>query len=156
MAKIISPISIPIPFPFPFGLRYRSLASIQTPGSLISSDAALSPRRATHLSFASPKESKPRKGDPGACVPPLRYGQPAVLASSGVTHKLACGSDKYTPLSVWPFAPRRIHKGWGRIWIRGALSPLRGFNAAILLIAVSARIHWASGLKLLKFGVFRH
>ncbi len=33
------------------------------------------------LSFASPKESKQRKGDPTARVPPLRYGQPAVLAS---------------------------------------------------------------------------
>jgi hypothetical protein len=32
------------------------------------------------LSFASPKESKQRKGDPTARVPPLRYGQPAVLA----------------------------------------------------------------------------
>jgi hypothetical protein len=33
------------------------------------------------LSFASPKESKQRKGDPTARVPPLRCGQPAVLAS---------------------------------------------------------------------------
>ena len=37
------------------------------------------------LSFASPKESKQRKGDPGCCVPPLRYGQPAVLGSGGVS-----------------------------------------------------------------------
>ena|GEM_PF-3605630 len=36
------------------------------------------------LSFASPKESKQRKGDPAVCVPSLRYGQPAVLASGGV------------------------------------------------------------------------
>ena len=49
------------------------------------------------LSFASPKESKPRKGDPGVCVPSLRYGQPAVLGPAGVVYKLACGSDKYTP-----------------------------------------------------------
>ena len=33
-------------------------------GSLLSSGAALSPQRATHFSFASPKESKPRKGEP--------------------------------------------------------------------------------------------
>ena len=32
------------------------------------------------LSFASPKERNQRKGDPTGCVPPLRYGQPAVLA----------------------------------------------------------------------------
>jgi hypothetical protein len=29
---------------------------------------------ATHLSFASPKESKQRKGDPAVCDPSLRYG----------------------------------------------------------------------------------
>ncbi|ADU34664.1 hypothetical protein Varpa_0442 [Variovorax paradoxus EPS] len=36
------------------------------------------------LSFASPKERKQRKGDPAVCVPPLRCGQPAVLAFRGV------------------------------------------------------------------------
>jgi len=35
------------------------------------------------LSFASPKESNQRKGDPAVCVPSLRYGQPAVLGESG-------------------------------------------------------------------------
>jgi hypothetical protein len=35
------------------------------------------------LSFASPKESNQRKGDPTVCVPPLRCGQPAVLGESG-------------------------------------------------------------------------
>jgi hypothetical protein len=35
------------------------------------------------LSFASPKESNQRKGDPTVCVPSLRYGQPAVLGESG-------------------------------------------------------------------------
>jgi len=39
---------------------------------------------AVSLSFASPKESKQRKGDPAVSVPPLRYGQPAVLVPSGV------------------------------------------------------------------------
>ncbi|VTU38975.1 hypothetical protein E5CHR_04959 [Variovorax sp. PBL-E5] len=41
------------------------------------------------LSFASPKESKQRKGDPTVRVPPLRCGQPAVLAFRGVSLKLA-------------------------------------------------------------------
>jgi hypothetical protein len=75
--------------PRAFELRCRSPASIQTPGSLMSSGAALSPRLATHLSFASPKESKPRKGDPTFCVPSLRYGQPAVLGPAGVPLALA-------------------------------------------------------------------
>jgi hypothetical protein len=35
-------------------------------------------RPAAHLlSFASPKESRQRKGDPAVCDPPLRYGRPA-------------------------------------------------------------------------------
>ena len=38
---------------------------------------------AASLSFASPKESKQRKGDPTVCVPPLRYGQPALLTKRG-------------------------------------------------------------------------
>ena len=37
------------------------------------------------LSFASPKESKPRKSDPAGCVPSLRCGQPAVLSFAGVS-----------------------------------------------------------------------
>jgi len=41
------------------------------------------------LSFASPKESPQRKGAPTGCVPALRCGQPAVLASSGVSLELA-------------------------------------------------------------------
>ena len=49
------------------------------------------------LFFASPKKPKEKKGDPGACVPALRYGQPAVLASSGVTYELAFGSNKCAP-----------------------------------------------------------
>jgi hypothetical protein len=38
---------------------------------------------ATHLSFASPKESKQRKGDPTVCDPSLRCGYPAVLGLAG-------------------------------------------------------------------------
>jgi hypothetical protein len=37
------------------------------------------------LFFASPKKSKQKKGDPTCCVPALRYGQPAVLGSGGVS-----------------------------------------------------------------------
>ena len=35
---------------------------------------------AQSLSLASPRESNQREGDPGACVPSLREGQPALLA----------------------------------------------------------------------------
>ena len=62
------------------------------------------------LSFASPKESKQRKGDPTVCVPPLRCGQPAVLDSGGGPQNSlrsnSCGPD---PASIC--APRHIQKG---------------------------------------------
>ena len=44
---------------------------------------------ATHLSFASPKESKQRKGDPAVRVPALRFGQPVRGGKSGGPRKLA-------------------------------------------------------------------
>ncbi|MDI1272667.1 hypothetical protein, partial [Polaromonas sp.] len=43
------------------------------------------------LFFASPKKRKQKKGDPMVWVPPLRYGQPAVLGKSGVSLELAFG-----------------------------------------------------------------
>ncbi len=49
----------------------------------------VSPRRATHLFFASPKKSKQKKGDPTVWVPTLRFGQLAVLELSGGLLKLA-------------------------------------------------------------------
>ena len=62
------------------------------------------------LSFASPKESSQRKGDPAVCVPSLRYGQPAVLdVEGGPQNSLrsnSCGPD---PLYIC--APRRSQKG---------------------------------------------
>jgi hypothetical protein len=57
----------------------------------------ISPRRwrcrdvrpvAHSLSFASPKESKQRKGEPAVCVPALRFGQPAVRVAGGVRLEL--------------------------------------------------------------------
>jgi hypothetical protein len=50
------------------------------------------------LSFcvAKKKVSK-EKGDAMVWVPPLRYGQPAVLAETGVELELAFGSDNRSP-----------------------------------------------------------
>jgi hypothetical protein len=45
---------------------------------------------------AKRKVSK-RKGDPMVWVPPLRYGQPAVLGKSGVSLELAFGSNNREP-----------------------------------------------------------
>ncbi len=56
------------------------------------------------LSFVSPKESNQRKGDPTVCVPPLRYGQPAVLGESGgPQNSLRCAPlRQLRPLSRFP------------------------------------------------------
>ena len=65
------------------------------------------------LFFVSPKKSAPKKGDPTACVPSLRCGQPAVPASSGVLLKLALckRSNSHKPLSAGRSAPRRRQTG---------------------------------------------
>jgi hypothetical protein len=49
------------------------------------------------LFFASPKKPKEKKGDPMVRVPPLRCGQPAVLAENGVELELAFGSNNRSP-----------------------------------------------------------
>jgi hypothetical protein len=139
--------------PLPFGLRYRrirlryrSLASVQAPRSLPSSGAALSPRRATHLSFASPKESKPRKGDPQSGS--LRFATGTLRCSkqagSRANSPAAQTSTIPDPLASPLLSPART--GGGRIRIRGALSPLRALNDAMFLIAASAGIYWGISL----------
>ncbi len=67
------------------------------------------------LSFASPKESNQRKGDPAVCVPPLRYGQPAVLGESGgPQNSLRCASlRQLRPLSRFPLRSSAQPEGSG-------------------------------------------
>jgi len=66
----------------------------------------------THVSgpYTSPKESRQRKGDPTVCDPPLRYGQPAVLAFRGVSQN-SLRSNSCEPLSAKRCAPRRSQRG---------------------------------------------
>jgi hypothetical protein len=64
------------------------------------------------LSFASPKESKPRKGDPAVCVPSLRYGKPAVLGPAGAGLELA--SLRQSPVLIRLNLRSSAHtEGWG-------------------------------------------
>ncbi len=63
------------------------------------------------LSFASPKESNQRKGDPAVCVPPLRYGQPAVLGESG------------GPQNSLHFVPLRQLRPLSRFSLRSSAQP---------------------------------
>ncbi len=82
---------------------------------------------AQSLSFVAPKESNQRKGDPGAHVPPLRSGQPAVLAAWAhcTTRTVHCvhyartsamsqSTKRKVPLRrPVHCAPRRGHRGPG-------------------------------------------
>ena len=63
------------------------------------------------LSFASPKESKQRKGDPAVCVPTLRFGQPAVLDVDGGPQN-SLRSNSCGPDPAYVCAPRRSQKGF--------------------------------------------
>ena len=87
-------------------------------------------RPAAHsLSFASPKESKQRKGDPTVRVPSLRYGQPAMLGRRVLPQnslraarsvQTCCGKSEHevrvsfgTRTHPLPCASRHAQKGVG-------------------------------------------
>ena len=59
---------------------------------------------AGHLLFLRRQEKKAKEGDPTVCVPALRFGQPAVLASSGVSLELAALRFAQTIASPDPLA----------------------------------------------------
>ncbi len=76
---------------------------------------------AESLSFASPKESNQRKGDPTARDPSLRYGQPAVLAFRGVrANSLRSNTRGPDPRKAALLGTRRGEWGWGGPLLRSA------------------------------------
>ena len=66
------------------------------------------------LKHSSPKrrQKKAKEGDPTVCVPALRSGQPAVLASSGVSLKLAALRQSRA-LIRWPLRSSAHTEGLG-------------------------------------------
>ena len=85
----------------------------QAPGSLVRSGAAPSPRRATYFTFASPKESRQRKGDPTVCVPPLCCGQPAVPGPAGGLASTLPAQTIARPDPSGPALLGAYRRGWG-------------------------------------------
>jgi hypothetical protein len=74
----------------------------------------VSPRRATHLSLASPRESKQREGDPTVCVPTLALRATCGAHSRWGLRKLArWAQTARSPFSSVCCAPRRSQKGVG-------------------------------------------
>ena len=75
------------------------------------------------LFFVSPKKPKEKKGDPMVWVPPLRFGQPAVLNKSGVRHKLGYRLRQVPALIRFCLRSSAQPDGWGeRMRTRGALT----------------------------------
>jgi hypothetical protein len=83
------------------GLRRRGLVCIEALfvlwGCSLLGAAGRGCPACNSLIFASPKKSKQKKGDPGCCVPPLRYGQPAVLEPSGVKNNSPAAQTSFCP-----------------------------------------------------------
>jgi hypothetical protein len=137
---------IRIPFPIPFALRYRSLLLDFSLGFVDEFRSRSVAAAGDSLSFASPKESKPRKGDPQSGS--LRFApgtfRCSKQAGSRANSPAAQTSTSPDPLASPLLSPART--GGVRIQIREPLSPLRGLNDATFLIAVCARINCAIGL----------
>jgi hypothetical protein len=134
----------------PFGLSL-SKPWLDT-GSAFSSNsgAALSPRRATYCSFASPKESRQRKGDPGVCVPSLRYGQPAVLGPAGVELELGYRLRQSLALIRLALRSSAHTQGFCGTGPDSGSESVAYRAAATIFIAACARIIWARGQKHLR------
>ena len=133
--------------PFGHGLSKRVLGRGAALAS--ASGAALSPRRATCCSFASPKESRQGKGDPGVCVPPLRCGQPVVLGPAGVELELASLRQS---LALFRLALRSSAHSQGFCG-KGSGSDSGSSSScasATIFIAAYASITWATGQKHLR------
>ena len=113
-------------------------------------DAALSPWRATYCSFASPKESRQRKGDPGVCVSPLRFGQPAVLASGGVSCKLGYRLKQARALIRLKLRSSAHSQGFFTREAESDSGSAAGRELATIFIAHHAGITWARGQNHLK------
>ena len=67
---------------------------------------------AGHLLFLRRQEKKAKEGDPAVCVPALRFGQPAVLAASGVSLELA-SLRQSRALIRWPLRSSAHSEGMG-------------------------------------------
>ena len=89
---------------------------------------------AGHLLFLRRQEKKAKEGDPTVCVPALRFGQPAVLASSGVSLELAALRQSRA-LIRWPLCSSAHSEGWG------SRAAIRAF-AALGPGGVSWRLVW--------------
>ena len=95
---------------------------------------------AGHLLFLRRQEKKAKEGDPAVCVPALRFGQPAVLASSGVSLELAALRFAQTIASPDPLAAALLgaYRGDGEPNIQTATRAIAALGPG----GVSWRLVW--------------
>ena len=99
----LNPGGVEVLLPRPFGER----AGVRGLGVGDAAGRDVRPA-AQSLSFVSPKESNQRKGDPTGCVPPLRCGQPAVLAD-GVRCGTRCALTRFAQTTAASQITKRVH-----------------------------------------------
>ena len=99
----LNPGGVEVLLPRPFGER----AGVRGLGVGDAAGRDVRPA-AQSLSFVSPKESNQRKSDPTGCVPPLRCGQPAVLAD-GVRCGTRCELTRFAQTTAASQITKRVH-----------------------------------------------
>jgi hypothetical protein len=99
------------------------------------------------LSFASPKESRQRKGDPGACDPSLRYGYLPVLSPAGVELELGYRLRQSLALIRLSFRSSAHSQGFSPAGSGSDSGTGSSCAVAINFIAACARITGARGRK---------
>ena len=88
-----------------------------------------------HLFFASPKKRCQKKGDPASCVPPLRCGQPGVLAR-GACRRTHCALSRSAQTDASPDPPAAALLGTATraqtsIRAIAALGPIKDIRVAV-------------------------
>ena len=100
------------------------------------------------LFFVSPKKPKEKKGDPGACVPSLLCGQPAVHSPAGVPLALATFHSARTIAAPYP-SGFPLLAGFTRVFRFGSDSgsaSLADQSVTTILIAARGTSIWNRGL----------
>ena len=99
----LNPGGVEVLLPRPFGER----AGVRGLGVGDAAGRDVRPA-AQSLSFVSPKESNQRKSDPTGCVPPLRCGQPAMLAVR-VRCGTRCALTRFAQTTAASQITKRVH-----------------------------------------------
>ena len=98
------------------------------------------------LFFVSPKKPREKNGDPGVCVPPLRCGQPAVLAPAGVDLELASLRQSLALIRL-DLRSSAHTQGFSKTGSESDAGSGSCTTDATNFIAARAIITWARGLK---------